>query len=80
MNTTTINGFVVPKPMSEAQSFYWVMAKNIQGNGESHGTRFKWRDDKFDRYILENGVGYATEAEVQAVIKAKRGIDPEWGE
>ena len=81
MNTTMINGFVVPKAITHIDGLEEVCTINPY---EKDGWHCWYASgalmDKRVLMAVLNGAAYDSEEKVKAVVSAMRGIDPEWGE
>ena len=75
--TTTVNGFIVPTPMTDApvhgQKYYVLSASEPMGYAE-------WTQHRADAfgYCINNRMAYASEEAAQAVVLAMQGLDPKW--
>lgn len=82
MNTTTINGFVVPKAIRHVDGFdqVWAVAPYEKSGYANYEVEPLSSSDPAAFLAVLNGAAYDSEEKVKAVVNAMRGIDPKWGE
>lgn len=77
--TEVVNGFTVPKALTEAPAngtlYHAANPTNV-----GWYTHLKWDNDPLDRNVLARGLAFLTEEHAVAKAKAMCGIDPHWSQ